>query len=57
MSEAKYEVLAETEMSEIFATQDEEGQVLYHLELGNVTIHLFPEDWEDLLDLMMQVMQ
>ncbi len=57
MSEAKYKVLAETEVSEVFVTEDEEGQVLYHLELGNITIHLLPEDWEDFLDLMTQVMR
>ena len=56
MGETSYKVLAETEMSEIFATQDEEGQVLYHLELGNITIHLLPEEWEDLLELMAQAM-
>ncbi|MEA3307884.1 MAG: hypothetical protein U9Q70_00030 [Chloroflexota bacterium] len=55
MIETNYQVLAETELSEIFTTQDEDGQLLYHLELGNITIHLFPEEWEDFLELVAQV--
>lgn len=47
--------LAETEMYEAFVVEGEDGDRTYHLEIGNVTINLLPEDWEEFIDLMSQL--
>ncbi|MGC9398628.1 MAG: hypothetical protein ACP5HM_05785 [Anaerolineae bacterium] len=49
--------LAETEMYEVFVVEGEDGDRTYHLEIGNVTINFLPEDWEEFLDLMTQLLQ
>jgi hypothetical protein len=56
MVEPTLETLAETEMYEVFRSRDEDGMTTYHLEMGNVTIHFLPEDWEEFKDLLTQVL-
>lgn len=56
MDEPKVVTLAETEMYEVVEIQGEEGEKTYHLELGSLTLHFFPEEWEEFLDLMTQVL-
>ncbi len=41
------DVLAETDNFAIWRSKEEEG-VLYHVELGGVTLHLTSEEWEEL---------
>ncbi len=48
------ETLAETEHFFVWRTVDDDGQSLFHLELGNVSIHLTEEEWEELLELLEQ---
>lgn len=45
-------ILAETENYAILLGQDLEGESVYSLELGNVTLHLFQEEWEELVGLI-----
>ncbi|MGC9357141.1 MAG: hypothetical protein ACP5GX_04720 [Anaerolineae bacterium] len=56
MDEPKVVTLAETELYEVVEIQGEEGEKTYHLELGSLTLHFFPEEWEEFLDLMTQVL-
>ncbi len=55
MKEPQVETLAETELYEILKIRGDEGDITYHVELGNITLHFFEEEWEEFLDLMTQV--
>lgn len=44
--------LAETENYVAWMTQEPDGESVFHLELGQVTLHLFQEEWDEFLDLI-----
>ncbi len=50
--EPKTETLAETESYMAWKAEEPDGEVTYHLELNNVTLHFFTEEWEEFLDLV-----
>lgn len=52
------EVLAETENYSLWLSQEPDGEIQYHLELGmgNVTIHFFQEEWDEFVSLMRNVL-
>jgi hypothetical protein len=43
------EVLAETDLFAVWRNLEEDDVYVYHLELGGVTMHLSPEEWEELV--------
>ena len=43
--------LAETDNYIAWQVEEPDGEVTYHLELNNITVHFFKEEWEELLDL------
>jgi hypothetical protein len=45
------EMVAETENFFVWRGEEEEGYV-YHVELGGVSLHLMPEEWEELVTLI-----
>jgi len=45
------EIIAETEDYFVWRSK-EEGEFVYHLELGGVSLHMTSEEWEELLELM-----
>ncbi len=47
------DMLAETEAFAVWRNEEEEGY-MYHLELGGLTLHLTPEEWEELILLVRQ---
>jgi hypothetical protein len=47
------EVIAETENLTIWRSREDMGY-LYHIELGSLSLHLFPDEWEELVSLVMQ---
>lgn len=51
------EVLAETGgfNYSIWKTQEPDGEITYQLQLNNVTVHFFEEEWAELLKLMKMV--
>ncbi len=53
--EPKTRTLAETDNFLVWQAEEPDGEVTYHLELGNVTLHFFGEEWEELLDLVRSV--
>jgi len=55
MQEQDIEVLAETEDFSIWRVEEPDEEVTYHLEFGNVTLHLFQEEWEQFLGLVNQL--
>jgi len=50
--EPKTETLAETDAYMAWKAEEPDGEVTYHLELNNVTLHFFTEEWEEFLDLV-----
>ncbi|MBN1430350.1 MAG: hypothetical protein JXB07_18415 [Anaerolineae bacterium] len=49
------EVLAETESYAILLGQDMEGEPVYNIELGSITLHLFEDEWSELVELIGKV--
>ncbi len=49
------DVIAETDNYIAWRAAEPDGEVTYHLELNNVTLHFFREEWEELLELMRAV--
>jgi len=46
------ETLAETENYLVWKAEDPDGETTYHVELGNVTVHFFKEEWDEFLELV-----
>ena len=55
MAEGDLEVLAESDNFSVRRSEEEAGEVTYHLDAGAVTLHFFREEWEELLQLLCQV--
>ncbi len=51
-NEPKTETLAETEQYMAWKAEEPDGEITYHLELNNVTLHFFTEEWEEFLELV-----
>ncbi|NLG71273.1 MAG: hypothetical protein GX495_04390 [Chloroflexi bacterium] len=51
-NEPKTETIAETENYLAWSAEEPDGEVTYHLELNNVTLHFFREEWEEFLELV-----
>lgn len=45
------EVIAETENFLAWRADEPDGESTYHLELNNLTVHFFAEEWEEFLRL------
>jgi len=50
--EIRTETLAETESYSAWYAKEPDGEDTYHLELNNVTLHFFAEEWTEFLQLM-----
>lgn len=46
------EMLSETEHYAIYVGTDDSGEQIYNVELAAVTLHLFQEEWDELLTLI-----
>jgi hypothetical protein len=46
------DILAETDELMVWRSEDQELGHIYHLELGSLTLHLDPEEWEELVILI-----
>ena len=45
------ETLAETDNFLAWKADEPDGEVTYHIELNNVTVHFFEEEWQEFLQL------
>lgn len=45
------ETLAETENYLVWKAEEPDGETTYHIELNNVTVHFFDEEWKEFLEL------
>jgi hypothetical protein len=44
--------LAETENFIAWEVEEPDGEVTYHLQLNNLTVHFFKEEWDEFLQLI-----
>lgn len=51
-NEPKTTTMAETNNYMIWKAEEPDGETTYHIELNNVTLHFFEEEWKELVDLM-----
>ena len=45
--EPKTETLAETDNYMVWKAEEPDGETTFHIELNNVTLHFFEEEWEE----------
>ncbi len=55
--EPKTDTLAETESYMAWRAEEPDGETTYHLELNNITIHFFNEEWDEFLALVRSVVK
>lgn len=47
VNDPKVETIAETDNYMAWKAQEPDDEVTYHLELNNVTLHFFQEEWDE----------
>ena len=50
--EPKITTIAETESYAVWSAEEPDGETTYNLELNNVTIHMFEEEWQEFVALV-----
>ena len=50
--EMKTETMVETEDYAVWKAEEPDGETTYHLELNNVTVHFFQEEWDEFIELI-----
>ncbi len=51
-NEPMTDTLAETENYLVWKAEEPDGETTYHVELGNVTVHFFKEEWDEFIELV-----
>ena len=51
-TDQKFEVIAETEHCIVWKGEEADGEVSYHIEVGNTMLTFYTEDWIEIIDLM-----
>jgi hypothetical protein len=50
----KTDILAETENMVVWRSKEVEVGFMYHLELGGISLHLLPDEWDEILSLILE---
>lgn len=50
--EPQTETLAETDNFMAWRAEEPDGETTYHIELNNVTVHFFEEEWREFMGLV-----
>ena len=50
--EIKTTTLAETENMGAWKAEEPDGEIIYNLQLNNVTVHFFQEEWDEFIALI-----
>jgi hypothetical protein len=53
-NEIPTDTLAETANYVAWVSQEPDGETVFHLELGAVTLHFFKEEWDEVVSLVQQ---
>ena len=51
-NEPRTETIAETDNFMAWRAEEPDGEVTYHIELNNVTVHIFEEEWQEFMQLI-----
>jgi hypothetical protein len=51
-TEPTTETIAETDNYIAWRAEEPDGEVSFHLELNNLTVHFFQEEWDEFLELV-----
>ncbi|MCC6259951.1 MAG: hypothetical protein IT311_03720 [Anaerolineales bacterium] len=51
-NEPATETIAETENFLAWRVEEPDGETTYHIEINNVTVHFFAEEWKEFLALV-----
>ncbi len=51
-SEPETTIVAETENYMIWRAEEPDGETTHHIDVGNVTLHFFSEEWKEFLELV-----
>ncbi len=53
------QVIAETDNLhyQVWKADEPDGETTFHLELNNVTVHFFTEEWEEFVELVRQIVK
>ncbi len=51
-TDPKTETIAETDNYLAWKAHEPDGEITYHIELNNVTVHFFEEEWQEFLQLV-----
>ena len=54
-TEPKTTVIAESEDCFAYTSEEPDGEITYHLQINNVTMHFFMEEWQIALDFLKKV--
>ncbi len=54
-NEPKTQTIAETDNYLAWRADEPDGETTYHLELNNITLHFFAEEWAEFLDLVREL--
>lgn len=46
------DILAESDNFAVWISKEPDGEVVYHVELGSLTLHFFQEEWEEFAGLI-----
>lgn len=44
--------LAQSENYVVWTSDEPDGEMVFHVELGSVTLHLFQEEWDEMVGLI-----
>ncbi|GAB4524067.1 MAG: hypothetical protein Fur0018_07380 [Anaerolineales bacterium] len=53
--EPKTDTIAETQHYIAWKAVEPDGETTYHLEINNVTLHFFQEEWDEFVELVQQL--
>jgi len=51
-SEPKTKTIAETDNFLAWKAEEPDGETTYHVQLNNVTVHFFEEEWKEFMQLV-----
>ena len=51
-NEPQTETIAETDNFLAWKAEEPDGETTYHIELNNVTVHFFAEEWSEFIQLV-----
>ncbi len=53
--EPQTETIAETDNFMAWKAEEPDGETTYHIELNNVTVHFFEEEWREFMTLVREL--